>query len=125
MASTLPKWSGRKDAQAKLELTPFRAKDALSSHHLEEVHNIADQEYGGQPARTPKQWWEFLQHQGGWLLATAHIVTAIIGAGVLGLPYALSWLGGCCVLCSSCSVHTPLLLQCVAFWERQCSNSSK
>lgn len=30
---------------------------------------------------------------GGWLLATAHIVTAIIGAGVLGLPYALSWLG--------------------------------
>eukprot|EP00879_Flechtneria_rotunda_P006672 GHRR01007012.1.p1 GENE.GHRR01007012.1~~GHRR01007012.1.p1 ORF type:complete len:285 (+),score=58.74 GHRR01007012.1:338-1192(+) len=93
MASTLPKWSGRKDAQAKLELTPFRAKDALSSHHLEEVHNIADQEYGGQPARTPKQWWEFLQHQGGWLLATAHIVTAIIGAGVLGLPYALSWLG--------------------------------
>lgn len=30
---------------------------------------------------------------GGWLLATAHIVTAIIGAGVLGLPFALSWLG--------------------------------
>lgn len=30
---------------------------------------------------------------GGWLLATAHIITAIIGAGVLGLPYALSWLG--------------------------------
>jgi hypothetical protein len=32
---------------------------------------------------------------GGWLLATAHIVTAIIGAGVLGLPYAMSWLGEC------------------------------
>jgi hypothetical protein len=30
---------------------------------------------------------------GGWLLATAHIITAIIGAGVLGLPYAMSWLG--------------------------------
>jgi hypothetical protein len=30
---------------------------------------------------------------GGWLLATSHIITAIIGAGVLGLPYALSWLG--------------------------------
>lgn len=34
-----------------------------------------------------------LSRAGGWLLATAHIVTAIIGAGVLGLPYALSWLG--------------------------------
>lgn len=34
-----------------------------------------------------------LPRAGGWLLATAHIVTAIIGAGVLGLPYALSWLG--------------------------------
>jgi amino acid permease len=30
---------------------------------------------------------------GGWMLATAHIVTAIIGAGVLGLPFAMSWLG--------------------------------
>lgn len=30
---------------------------------------------------------------GGWLLASAHIVTAIIGAGVLGLPHAMSWLG--------------------------------
>ena len=27
------------------------------------------------------------------MLASAHIVTAIIGAGVLGLPYAISWLG--------------------------------
>jgi hypothetical protein len=32
-------------------------------------------------------------YAGGWLLASAHIVTAIIGAGVLGLPHAMSWLG--------------------------------
>ena len=26
-------------------------------------------------------------------MAAGHLVTAIIGAGVLGLPYAVSWLG--------------------------------
>jgi len=34
-------------------------------------------------------------------MATSHIITAIIGAGVLGLPYALSWVGwvaGCLLL---------------------------
>lgn len=28
-----------------------------------------------------------------WLTASGHLVTAIIGAGILGLPYAMSWLG--------------------------------
>ena len=30
---------------------------------------------------------------GGWILACFHIITAIIGAGVLGLPHAMSYLG--------------------------------
>lgn len=32
-------------------------------------------------------------HKRGWIVAASHILTAIIGAGVLGLPYAISWLG--------------------------------
>jgi hypothetical protein len=30
---------------------------------------------------------------GSWLTATGHLITAIIGAGVLGLPNAVAWLG--------------------------------
>lgn len=40
---------------------------------------------------------DFLLLSGGWIMACFHIITAIIGAGVLGLPHALSmlgWLGG-------------------------------
>uniref|UniRef100_A0A383V4H3 Amino acid transporter transmembrane domain-containing protein n=1 Tax=Tetradesmus obliquus TaxID=3088 RepID=A0A383V4H3_TETOB len=94
-----PSWQHH-DAQGPIELTPFRSKDALSQQQQQQHaddqlqhHIMLDKEYGIQSSRKPKQWWEFLQHGGGWLLATAHIVTAIIGAGVLGLPYALSWLG--------------------------------
>ncbi|KAF8062023.1 AAP2 [Scenedesmus sp. PABB004] len=93
---------GSHDAHGPIELTPFRHKDALAPHGQAEegLHGAAsldlrDYGLGGPPParRPPRSAWEFLQHQGGWLLATAHIVTAIIGAGVLGLPYALSWLG--------------------------------
>lgn len=74
-----------------LELTPFRSKDGLAAATSDEHHITRDREYGVQPRR--RGYMHYLQHQGGWLLATAHIVTAIIGAGVLGLPYAMSWLG--------------------------------
>jgi amino acid permease len=30
---------------------------------------------------------------GHWVTAAGHLVTAVIGAGVLGLPDALAWLG--------------------------------
>lgn len=30
---------------------------------------------------------------GSWITASGHLITAVIGAGVLGLPYAVSWLG--------------------------------
>ena len=30
---------------------------------------------------------------GSWLTAAGHLITAIIGAGVLGLPNAVAWLG--------------------------------
>ena len=30
---------------------------------------------------------------GGWLTAYAHIVTAVIGSGVLSLAWSMSWLG--------------------------------
>eukprot|EP00882_Tetradesmus_deserticola_P013889 GHRQ01014752.1.p1 GENE.GHRQ01014752.1~~GHRQ01014752.1.p1 ORF type:complete len:208 (+),score=53.08 GHRQ01014752.1:469-1092(+) len=89
-----PSWQ-QHDAHGPIELTPFRAKDALGQRHAEEQqqHITLDKQFGVYTSRKPQQWLQCLQHQGGWLLATAHIVTAIIGAGVLGLPYALSWLG--------------------------------
>ena len=31
---------------------------------------------------------------GGWVSAYAHIVTAVIGSGVLSLAWSMSWLGG-------------------------------
>ena len=30
---------------------------------------------------------------GGWVTAYAHIVTAVIGSGVLSLAWSMSWLG--------------------------------
>jgi Transmembrane amino acid transporter protein len=32
-------------------------------------------------------------HAGHWITAAGHLITAIIGAGVLGLPSSLAWLG--------------------------------
>jgi len=30
---------------------------------------------------------------GSWFMGTLHLITAVIGAGVLSLPQALAWLG--------------------------------
>lgn len=104
-SSSAPKWGAVSDAAHHLELTPFRHKDGLAAPTGSEElqHNTRDREYGlgapgagaggGGSKRRSGQVMHYLHHKGGWLLATAHIVTAIIGAGVLGLPYALSWLG--------------------------------
>jgi len=40
-------------------------------------------------------------HEGSWVTASAHIVTAVIGSGVLSLAWAvaqLGWIAGCIVL---------------------------
>lgn len=44
---------------------------------------------------------EFTSYAGSWPVATGHLVTAIIGAGVLGLPHSmalLGWVGGVAAL---------------------------
>jgi hypothetical protein len=48
---------------------------------------------GSAPARACAACWAYLHAEGGWVMASFHIITAIIGAGVLGLPHALSVLG--------------------------------
>jgi amino acid permease len=49
------------------------------------------------------------------LTASAHIITAVIGAGVLSLPYAmasLGWIGGpiCFILFAAITLYTAQLL---------------
>jgi hypothetical protein len=49
---------------------PF-LQDALGQQHAEEQqqhHITLDKEFGVYSTRKPKQWWEFLQHQGKALL---------------------------------------------------------
>jgi amino acid permease len=52
---------------------------------------------------------------GSWLTAAGHLVTAIIGAGVLGLPNAVAWLGwvagpACLVLFFATTLWTATML---------------
>lgn len=78
-----------------MELQPLgdpEHPDRLSSDGLK--HSDIYAQYGITARRTC---WQYMHAEGGWIMASFHIITAIIGAGVLGLPHALSmlgWLGG-------------------------------
>ncbi|GBF92649.1 amino acid permease-like [Raphidocelis subcapitata] len=89
---------GSADA-GNVELAPLgAAHDRFPSETLK--HSDIYAQYGLTGRRTC---WQWMHAEGGWLMACFHIVTAIIGAGVLGLPHALSmlgWLGGCVALVS-------------------------
>lgn len=52
---------------------------------------------------------------GSWLTAASHLITAIIGAGVLGLPNAVAWMGwvagiACLVMFYAISLWTCTML---------------
>jgi hypothetical protein len=60
-------WMHSNIPQTQHSLSGLLLQDALGQQHAEEhqQHHITlDKEFGVYSTRRPKQWWEFLQHQG-------------------------------------------------------------